>query len=442
MRSRHLSQPLVADKCGKVFELDGYTPMGMKAGLMFPLERHQLLKIHPDSELFVLPDRIPVVGLSGSKEAVEITKDPHTGEDVLPVAAFLPPGYTATHTAAYREMPVKRANRRPLPLFSYAPAVFRDDGIYAPCVRTDPSRRHELAAMDTDKVASGVEEFRSVFPNNRLARHLERCALEYGCPAGKNFFLGRHEAPLPISPLCNISCLGCISYQQETSCCQERISFTPTAEEVAELAVHHLDSAEDPVVSFGQGCEGEPLMAGEVLKRSVGLIRQRTSSGMVNLNTNATRPELISELFDSGLDSIRVTLNSFQQDLYSRYIGTDKYPLEIALRSMRTFRSKGGFVSVNYLVFPGLTDWDKERKAFFGYLKEGIIDMVQWRNLNIDPYFYRRKLKLAIPAEEMTGVAELIDSVKINYPCVMNGYFNPTRAQIEDFRNNGSTTEG
>ena len=35
---------------------------------------------------------------------------------------------------------------------------------------------------------------------NRLFRHLETCALTYGCPAAKNLFLCRYEAPLPTSP--------------------------------------------------------------------------------------------------------------------------------------------------------------------------------------------------------------------------------------------------
>ena len=104
---------------------------------------------------------------------------------------------------------------------------------------------------------------RTHLPDNRLARHLEHCALTYGCPAGKNFFLGRYEAPLPTSRACNARCLGCLSLQQESGipCSQDRIAFTPTAEEIAEVALTHIGRVNKAVVSFGQGCEGDPLMA-------------------------------------------------------------------------------------------------------------------------------------------------------------------------------------
>ncbi|MFC1817352.1 radical SAM protein, partial [Thermodesulfobacteriota bacterium] len=68
---------------------------------------------------------------------------------------------------------------------------------------------------------------RQKLPGNRLREHLENCALTYGCPAAKNFFLGRYEAPLPTSRSCNAGCLGCISLQKSgaISNCQERIKF-------------------------------------------------------------------------------------------------------------------------------------------------------------------------------------------------------------------------
>ena len=67
--------------------------------------------------------------------------------------------------------------------------------------------------MDMSIVRKRVKAFRKIFPDNRLVRHLESCALVYGCPAGKNFFLSRYEAPLPTSPTCNSRCIGCISLQ-------------------------------------------------------------------------------------------------------------------------------------------------------------------------------------------------------------------------------------
>ena len=99
-----------------------------------------------------------------------------------------------------------------------------------------------------------------------------------------NFFLGRWEAPLPTSPICNAACLGCISLQSEgvPPASQDRITFVPTTEEVAGVAVPHLNRAQRPVVSFGQGCEGEPLLQAKLLERSVIKIREKTDRGTIN----------------------------------------------------------------------------------------------------------------------------------------------------------------
>ncbi len=74
--------------------------------------------------------------------------------------------------------------------------------------------------------------------------------------------LGRWECPVPSSPACNANCIGCISFQPEEETIistQDRLRFKPTAEEIVEFTVPHLETAPYPIVSFGQGCEGEPL---------------------------------------------------------------------------------------------------------------------------------------------------------------------------------------
>ena len=97
--------------------------------------------------------------------------------------------------------------------------------------------------MKTEKVLEGVRMMQMRLPQNRLRKHLETCALTYGCPAGKNFFLGRYEAPLPTAGQCNARCLGCLSKQETSSIpvSQNRISFTPTPEEIADISLAWLD---------------------------------------------------------------------------------------------------------------------------------------------------------------------------------------------------------
>src|SRR5690606_10478179 len=97
----------------------------------------------------------------------------------------------------------------------------------------------------------------------------------------------------------NARCVGCISHQQtETgvTASQERIAFIPSVEEIAEFTVDHLRNAPQAVVSFGQGCEGEPLTQGLLLEESITAIRKQTDRGTINLNSNASKPLVIERL--------------------------------------------------------------------------------------------------------------------------------------------------
>src|SRR5580692_10398357 len=49
-----------------------------------------------------------------------------------------------------------------------------------------------------------------------------------------------------------------------------------TPDEIASLAVAHLQSSALPVASFGQGCEGEPLLQTPLLLEAIAAIRAGT----------------------------------------------------------------------------------------------------------------------------------------------------------------------
>ncbi|MFC1548951.1 radical SAM protein [Candidatus Omnitrophota bacterium] len=432
--SKEYPKLLIADKSNNVYDVPGLEATGMKGSDFFRLGKNDLIKLHPDSELFMLPDRRPVGYDRENNRLAELDLNPFMKKDepCYAVAAFLAPGYTSTYSASYRP----RKNARLLPLFSYTAVAFYKGDFYAAGVRVDGEKRQELSGMDLRLVERNVKAFRKIFPDNRLVRHLERCALCYGCPAAKNFFLKRYEGPLPISPTCNARCVGCISYQPGKGCSvtQPRITFVPTPEEIAEVALAHIREVKDPVVSFGQGCEGEPLMAGDVIEKAVKLIRRSTSKGVINLNTNASRPKVIRRLFDNGLDSIRVSLNSARKKYYLAYYKPKGYKFEDVLASIRCAKKAGGFVSINYLTMPGFTDSKGEIDAFFRFIGRTNADMVQWRNLNYDPLAYFRSLRVNVKREEMMGVNALIHSVEKEFPGVMKGYFNPSAGRIRRFK--------
>ena len=43
-------------------------------------------------------------------------------------------------------------------------------------------------------------------------------------------------------------------------------------EEIAEVALRHGERAKDPLISFGQGCEGDPCLAADNIAKAVKII--------------------------------------------------------------------------------------------------------------------------------------------------------------------------
>jgi hypothetical protein len=81
-------------------------------------------------------------------------------------------------------------------------------------------------------------------------------------------------------------------------------------------------------------------------------------------------------------------------------------------------KRRNRFVSVNLFVFPGVTDAPKEAQALEEFIAATSIDMVQWRNLNMDPDAYLDTLNQTFPSG--IGVKRLIEKIPAR-----RGYFNP-----------------
>jgi molybdenum cofactor biosynthesis enzyme MoaA len=236
----------------------------------------------------------------------------------------------------------------------------------------------------------------------------------------------RWEAPLPSSPACNARCLGCISFQDREDLCatQDRITFTPTPEELAGVAVPHLKEAPRAVASFGQGCEGEPLLQADTLREAIRSMRRATGRGTVNLNTNGSLPDQVDKLCEAGLNSIRVSLNSCRPEYFEAYYRPKGYTLEDLKRSIQAIKAHGGFASINYLMLPGLTDEEDEFAALCRFIIETRLDLIQMRNLNIDPEWCIQALGYK-PKGRALGVRRWMRRVKEQFPELRFGYFNP-----------------
>ncbi|MFH1867992.1 MAG: radical SAM protein, partial [Candidatus Omnitrophota bacterium] len=81
-------------------------------------------------------------------------------------------------------------------------------------------------------------------------------------------------------------------------------------------------------------------------------------------------------------------------------------------------------------LLPGFTDSYQEFEAFKRFIKAHKVDMVQLRNLNMDPLLYFKILKFKADRDRLIGMKELIGSLKREFPGLMIGYFNPSRARI------------
>ena len=327
---------VVADDQGNIFD-DPYLLMVGRRGSQWGTPRpDELIPLPPESELFLLPGR-RAVGL-----------DPETGETVetddLAVAAFAAPGYTLSAHPVYKTDP----DAPMLPLFAYGAVGFAEDRFWICAHRVDQDRRQQFNKVHRSRIEKGVREMLAAYPENRL--------------------------------VCNARCIGCISEQEDGSPIgvtpQCRLTFTPTAEEICEvMRIHEKHETKTPIYSFGQGCEGDPLMNPELLCNAVRLFREGGGRGTVNCNTNASRPDAVRALAEAGLTSLRVSLNSAREEVYSRYY-RPHYSFEDVRASIRTAREHGVFISLNLLFFPGVTDTENELEALTHLVGEGGVSMI------------------------------------------------------------------
>jgi pyruvate-formate lyase-activating enzyme len=417
---------VVANAKGEIFDLAGFAAVGCDGPRQTGLTVEHTCHLPYGSELMFLPDRIPLVYDLKTGDAVALPENPYLpGEAIYPVAAFNSPGYVITHTAAWQERDVAG----PLPLFSYG-AVGWHRGKFRSAVHlVDHEPRQDLRRMPVEGVAAGVRRLQKTLPGNRLRAHLETCALTYGCPAGKNFFLGRYEAPLPASGTCNARCLGCLSLQPDSDiqCSQPRIAFTPTPHEIADVALTHIRRVKHAVVSFGQGCEGDPLMVADTLAGAIRKIRAVTDHGTINLNTNGSRPEKIEMLLEAGLDSLRISMNSVRADCYEAYFRPKGYGFSDVTAGIDLALQRHVHVAVNYLNCPGFTDSGPESDALAAFIEKHPVDMIQWRNLNYDPLRYLQAMNDMADHGMPLGVRALLEKIHMAHPRVRYGYFNPPK---------------
>jgi wyosine [tRNA(Phe)-imidazoG37] synthetase (radical SAM superfamily) len=411
-----------ADVQGNITDFPDLHAAGMSAGNFQLPKKNDFIPLPEGSELFILPGRLPVGCDRSSGEALLLEKDPFSGKRIQAMAAFMSPAHTTILNSAYETT----TNAPRLPLFAYTAVGWHDGRFWTTAFRSDNDIRQDCTQFNQAEIDSKTAKKLKQHKKNRLIQHLGKCCLTYACPAARNYFLGRWEAPLPTSPICNARCVGCISLQASGKCSatQDRIQFVPTPSEITQVAIPHLQEAEGAIVSFGQGCEGEPLLQTDTIEKAIIAIRKKTDRGTINLNSNASLPQAIKRLAGAGLDSLRVSINSAQKSYHHKYFRPQNFSLSDVLESIRVMKEEGGFVSLNYFILPGFTDSIKEFEALCTLLDTFQPDRIQLRNLNMDPEWYLRSIDLGQPITSM-GMRNWVKKINKNFPQLQLGYFNP-----------------
>jgi len=423
---------IYSDGKGNTFEDTSLYTVGRSGWDGMPIPAEDFIELPDGGSLYELPGRRGI--------GIDVkTGDMRLCEKGWAVAAFIPPAHTGFYLSAFETLPEAET----LPLFCYTAVGWLDGKFYVPAVRIERDIRQECSGYDQEKVKEGVSYLMEAYPHNRLVKHLaENCALTYHCPAARNYFIGRWECPIPSSPACNANCIGCISFQpqEETiTSSQDRLTFKPTAEEIVEFTVPHLEHAPYPIVSFGQGCEGEPLLMGETIREAIVEIRKHTQKGSININTNGSKPDVVEKLMKAGLNSIRVSLNSVRKEIYTRYYLPNNYRFEDIVESLKVVNRHGGWSSINYFTFPGMTDSVEEYEALRQLIKDTNLSMIQWRNFNIDPDWYLGKIGVT-DTGECLGIKQMMELIHEEFPNVKYGYYNPPMERMKNFETDCTLT--
>ncbi len=414
---------LYSDGKGNIFEDTSLYATGRSGWDAVPIAVDDWIGLPDGGSLYELPGR-KAIGIDVNSGHMRLC------EKGWAVAAFIPPAHTGLYLSAYESS----KDAPTLPLFCYTAVGWDNSKFFVPAVRIEKDIRQECSGYNKRTIDHGVAQFLKAYPHNRLVKHLaENCCLTYNCPAARNYFMGRWECPVPSSPACNANCIGCISFQPQDETIpstQDRLTFKPTAEEIVEFTVPHLETAPFPIVSFGQGCEGEPLLMWETIRESIIEIRKHTAKGSININTNGSKPAAVKALCEAGLDSIRVSTNSARKNIYEAYYRPNNYSFEDIVESLKVVKSYGGWTSINYFVFPGMTDSIEEYEALRKLILETDLTMIQWRNFNIDPDWYLGRIGF-YETGDILGVKQLMEAIHDEFPHLKFGYFNPPMERIK-----------
>jgi pyruvate-formate lyase-activating enzyme len=386
----------------------GFSPQPFESWIPLPAK----------ATLMHLPWRPALAGRSRSG-SVEVIS-----EGSWAVAAVLPVGYLRLLFPAYA--PTGDQPLPTLPLYGYCAAAEVDGEVVVAAARSDDFSPWTGIRPSRAQLEGEVERAQRQMSRSRVVAQLTVCALQHNCLTAQNTFLRRYEGALPTSAACNADCLGCISLQTDSGAPtpQPRMRRSPTAEDLIEVGSYHLAGArergEQGMVSFGQGCEGEPLLRERALRPVALELSRRYPGATVHVNTNGSRPGALQRLIRSGVNSVRISVFSFRQDLFAQYYRPRGYSIDEVLECARVARQGGAQLTINLLTFPGVSDTPTEMQLTIDTLRHLDVEQVQLRSLNADPLWLMERLP---PLGPGLGLQSLVDALHQQLPAVRFGNF-------------------
>ena len=126
-------------------------------------------------------------------------------------------------------------------------------------------------------------------------------------------------------------------------------------------------------------------------------------------------------------------MNSARDAVYTAYYRPKKYTFDDVRETLRVMRRHDRFRSINYLVFPGVTDTEAEFEAISSFIEDADLDLIQMRNLNIDPELYRERLPEGTVREGF-GLGVFMRRLQERFPHLHYGYFNPSKETYARWR--------
>lgn len=413
-----------ADRNGNIYDHPELKTTVRSENFNFVPYELELIELPENTQLYLMPDTHPV-----AYNQMKAGMETFTGGSA--VAAILPPGYLRLFMPGYEKL-----NEKQLPMQAFTAVGWMNDKFVVPALKMDAdSKWNPKKFLVNDSFNAKVADTLEKFPKNRLYKHLAKCALHDGCPAAMNVFYGRWECPVPTASKCNSQCIGCISGEKGVyGGSVERINFTPSPREIVEIALNHAERAGDEaIISFGTGCEGDPITVAETIAKAVEVIKRKKPELTINFKSNCSEPEKLKMVLDAGVDSICVSLNSVRHDTYEAYYRPQDYRFDDVLKSIELANRCGVYVSLDMLVMPGINDRESETESLLDFLGAYKVDLLQMNNMALDPDYLFSIMKFK--TEEIFGIKNMLKMVKKKYKNLKFGSFNrPAKLFDKDFK--------